>query len=289
MALLSVRDLKAGYGKLEILHGVSLDVEEGSITALIGANGAGKTTLMRALAGLIPVRGGALVYRGEDLSASPAHARVERGVTLVPEGRMVFASLTVLQNLRLGAISKHARAGADRRLAEVCRRYPRLAERSSQRAGSLSGGEQQMLAIGRGLMAAPKSLRSASRRSWSNRSSRPSGNCDRKVMRCCWPSRTRASRSNSRTRAASSKAAAFGCGEQAQILRPRKRSARAISDFEAPATTGGSMKVRSMSMSSRDFAIAAHPSGAHQPARRSFQSVVAPEALRDIRSACQEG
>jgi branched-chain amino acid transport system ATP-binding protein len=158
MALLSVRDLKAGYGKLEILHGVSLDVEEGSITALIGANGAGKTTLMRALAGLIPVRGGALVYRGEDLSASPAHARVERGVTLVPEGRMVFASLTVLQNLRLGAISKHARAGADRRLAEVCRRYPRLAERSSQRAGSLSGGEQQMLAIGRGLMAAPKLL-----------------------------------------------------------------------------------------------------------------------------------
>ena len=158
MALLCVRDLKAGYGKLEILHGVSIEVEEGSITALIGANGAGKTTLMRAIAGLIPIRSGALVYRGEDLTASPAHERVERGVTLVPEGRMVFASLTVWQNLRLGAISKHARDGADRRLAEVHRRYPRLAERSRQRAGSLSGGEQQMLAIGRGLMAAPKLL-----------------------------------------------------------------------------------------------------------------------------------
>jgi branched-chain amino acid transport system ATP-binding protein len=157
-ALLSVRDLEAGYGKLQILHGVSLEVEEGSVTALIGANGAGKTTLMRAIAGLIPIRAGALTYAGEDLTSLSAHERVERGLTLVPEGRMVFASLTVAQNLRLGAISRRARKGAERRLTEVHRLYPRLAERSRQRAGSLSGGEQQMLAIGRGLMAAPKVL-----------------------------------------------------------------------------------------------------------------------------------
>ena len=157
-ALLSIRDLRAGYGKLEILHGVSFTVEEGSITVLLGANGAGKTTLMRAIAGLIPVRDGVLSYCGEDLAPMPAHERVERGVTLSPEGRMVFASLSVLQNLRLGAISKRARAGAESRLADVLRRFPRLAERGGQSAGSLSGGEQQMLALGRALMAAPRLL-----------------------------------------------------------------------------------------------------------------------------------
>ena len=157
-AMLSIQALKAGYGKLEILHGVSLDVAEGAVTALIGGNGAGKTTLMRAIAGLIPIRSGALLYRGEDIVRRPAHERVQRGLILVPEGRMVFSSLTVLQNLRLGAISPRARAGADERLAKVLQRYPRLLERNSQRAGSLSGGEQQMLAIGRGLMAAPALL-----------------------------------------------------------------------------------------------------------------------------------
>lgn len=157
-ALLTIQDLKAGYGKLEILHGVSLEVAEGAVTALIGANGAGKTTLMRAIAGLIPVRSGALVYRGVDFARSPAHERVQRGVTLVPEGRMVFSSLSVLQNLRLGAIAPRARSGTEARLAGVFARFPRLLERQAQAAGSLSGGEQQMLAIGRGLMAAPSLL-----------------------------------------------------------------------------------------------------------------------------------
>ena len=156
--LLSLREVKAGYGALEILHGISLDVARGSVTALIGANGAGKTTFMRAAAGLIPIRSGVIRHRGEDITNSPAHRRVERGVTLVPEGRMVFASLTVMQNLRLGAIAPHARAGTADRLAAVFERFPRLKERVAQRAGSLSGGEQQMLAIGRGLMAAPELL-----------------------------------------------------------------------------------------------------------------------------------
>ena len=157
-AALSAHDLEGGYGAVQILHRLSLTVAQGSITTLVGANGAGKTTLMRVLAGLLPVRGGTIRFAGRDITATTTAARVDAGLTLVPEGRLVFPTLTVEENLRLGAISPHARAGARPRLQEMWSLFPRLIERRNQSAGSLSGGEQQMLAIARGLMAQPTVL-----------------------------------------------------------------------------------------------------------------------------------
>lgn len=154
--LIEVKDLVAGYGQVEVLHGISIDIARGSITALLGANGAGKTTLMRALAGLVPASAGSVRFAGQEIVATPTHARVEKGIVLVPEGRMVFTLLTVEQNLRLGGIARRAREGIDARLDEVFDKFPRLRERRRQLAGSMSGGEQQMLAIGRGLMARPE-------------------------------------------------------------------------------------------------------------------------------------
>ena len=157
-ALLEVRDLHAGYGDATVLHGLSMRLCEGTITAVVGSNGAGKTTLMRVLAGILPARAGAVLWDGEAITREPASDRVQRGVALVPEGRLVFPDLTIHETLRIGAYVPRARAGWRARADEIYAMFPHLAERRSQRAGSLSGGEQQMLALGRGLMSRPRLL-----------------------------------------------------------------------------------------------------------------------------------
>ncbi len=157
-ALLELRDLHVGYGDVEVLHGVSLEVPEGAIVALLGSNGAGKTTTLRAVAGIRPPSRGELLFRGQPLSRVPPPERVSLGIALVPEGRELWPQLTVRENLELGAYGRRARAGAARNLGRVLALFPRLAERSRQLAGSLSGGEQQMCAIGRALMSEPALL-----------------------------------------------------------------------------------------------------------------------------------
>jgi ABC-type branched-subunit amino acid transport system ATPase component len=148
--------LEAGYGAEPVLKGVDLQVREREVVAVLGANGAGKSTLMRAIAGLLrPVAGG-IAFGGEDVARLPAHKIAPRGLALVPEGRQVFPELSVLHNLELGAFRREADIGRD--IAAVLERFPRLRPRLHQRAGLLSGGEQQMLAIARGLMARPKLL-----------------------------------------------------------------------------------------------------------------------------------
>ncbi len=155
MSLLAMRDVRAGYGPLEVLHGISLDVEPGEIVVILGANGAGKTTTMRAVSGMIG-RQGQVAFEGADISSTSAEKIVRLGIAQVPQGRGTFAELTVEDNLRSGAYVRRDAVDADiDRWYEV---FPRLAERRSQRAGSLSGGEQQMLAISRALMSKPKLL-----------------------------------------------------------------------------------------------------------------------------------
>jgi branched-chain amino acid transport system ATP-binding protein len=156
--MLEVHDLTAGYGHVQILHGVSLEAPKGRVTALLGANGAGKSTLMRTIAGLLPPSSGRIIVGGIDITSLATHERVELGIALVPEGRQVFPGLSVAENLRLGAITRRGHDGISKRLNEMYSLFPRLAERSRQSAGTLSGGEQQMLAIARGLMAAPELL-----------------------------------------------------------------------------------------------------------------------------------
>ena len=156
--ILEIDNLIAGYGPAEILHGVSFSVEEGSITALLGSNGAGKTTLMRSLAGLVTPRSGRIRFSGTPIEALPPHERVRLGIASVPEGRMVFPDLTVEETLRIGAHGRWARRHRADEMARVYALFPRLAERRRQAAGSLSGGEQQMLAVGRALMARPRLL-----------------------------------------------------------------------------------------------------------------------------------
>ena len=156
--MLEVSALVAGYGKINILHGVTLTVPQGEVTALLGANGAGKTTLMRALCGLLPAVGGSITLRGEAIGRLKSSERVERGLALIPEGRLVFPMLSVADNLRLGAVSRRARHGQAQRMQEMYAMFPRLAERARQPAGTLSGGEQQMLALARGLMSRPEIL-----------------------------------------------------------------------------------------------------------------------------------
>jgi branched-chain amino acid transport system ATP-binding protein len=153
--LLEITDLAGGYGATRILHGISLDVHEGGATALLGANGAGKTTLMKTLAGVLPVAGGRIRWRGDDITRTPASVRVLAGLVLVPEGRMVFPGLSVRENLRLGAVNSRARPRWHAGLERIYDLFPKLRERERQLAVTLSGGEQQMLAIGRGLMAEP--------------------------------------------------------------------------------------------------------------------------------------
>jgi branched-chain amino acid transport system ATP-binding protein len=155
---LEAQGLSAGYGEVSVLREVSLSVRVGAITAVIGANGAGKTTLMKVLSGLIPPSGGQILHEARPIGSVPIHKRVAEGIVLVPEGRLVFPDLTVVENLMLGAVNPRALPLRDATLAQVYTLFPRLAERKSQHAGTLSGGEQQMLALGRGLMAQPRVL-----------------------------------------------------------------------------------------------------------------------------------
>ena len=156
--LLDVRNLHAGYGEVAVLRDVSFAVTDGAITALIGSNGSGKTTMMRAVAGLLPARSGRIVFAGRDLTHARPSERVEAGLALVPEGRLVFPEFTVEDTLRVGAYCTRARAGMAERKAQMYALFPRLYERRRSPAGALSGGEQQMLAIARGLMSAPSLL-----------------------------------------------------------------------------------------------------------------------------------
>jgi len=157
-AALEVLGLNAGYGNVPIIHDLSMTVREASVTTLIGGNGAGKTTLMRVLSGLIDATSGVVRFQGRDITRSPPHDRVNSGLILIPEGRLVFPKMTVAQNLRLGAITHRARASHAAMVKDVYARFPRLKERSTQLAGTMSGGEQQMLALGRGLMGKPRLL-----------------------------------------------------------------------------------------------------------------------------------
>ena len=156
--LLEVRDLTSGYGDLPVLHGVSFHVGEREVVSIVGANGAGKTTLLGTLAGAVRATGGHVLMGGTDLTTIAPHKIAALGLDLVPEGRKLFPFMTVEENLRLGAYHKSARAVWRETLTEMYDMFPRLAERKSQNAGSLSGGEQQMCAIARGLMALPKLL-----------------------------------------------------------------------------------------------------------------------------------
>jgi branched-chain amino acid transport system ATP-binding protein len=156
--LLEVDSLEAGYGEVQVLWGLSLKALRGKLTAIVGANGAGKTTTLRALAGTIAPWRGKVVFAGEDVTQLPTHIKASRGVALVPEGRQLFSAMSVAENLELGAFSRRgARSYADR-LDQVFSLFPRLAERARQNAGTLSGGEQQMVAIARGLMSDPEIL-----------------------------------------------------------------------------------------------------------------------------------
>jgi branched-chain amino acid transport system ATP-binding protein len=156
--VLALEAIAAGYGDLLAIRSVSLEVRAGECVALIGSNGAGKTTTLRAIAGLLPLRGGRILFEGRSLSGLDSRHVVGLGLAHVPEGRQVFPSLTVLENLEMGARAPAARAARHRTLDEVLALFPRLRERARQLAGTLSGGEQQMLAIGRGLMARPRLL-----------------------------------------------------------------------------------------------------------------------------------
>ena len=156
--MLTLEGIDAFYGDLQALHGVSFDVREGEIVALVGANAAGKTTTLRVISGTLPAGGGRVTFNGEDLSRVPAHERVGRGIVQVPEGRRLFPFMTVRENLLLGAHPAAARAEQAQSLERVLDLFPILSERTSQLAGSLSGGEQQMCAIGRALMTKPRLL-----------------------------------------------------------------------------------------------------------------------------------
>jgi branched-chain amino acid transport system ATP-binding protein len=156
--LLEIENIVVGYGRIEALHGISLGVDEGEVVALIGANGAGKTTTMRAISGLRPLSSGSIRFDGEDISRLRADLRVRRGLCQAPEGRGIFPGMTVAENLDMGAYTRRDKAGIAADLRRVFDLFPRLQERRKQAAGTLSGGEQQMLAIGRALMASPKLL-----------------------------------------------------------------------------------------------------------------------------------
>ncbi len=156
MAMLEVKDLKVNYGMIQAIKGVSFHVEEGEVIALIGANGAGKTTILHTITGLLSPKEGSVTFEGTDISKIPPHKIVSMGMAHVPEGRRVFAHLTVLQNLKMGAYTRKDKEEMQKTLEMVYERFPRLKERENQMAGTLSGGGQQMLAMGRALMSHPK-------------------------------------------------------------------------------------------------------------------------------------
>ena len=156
MALLEVQDIQVYYGMIQALKGVSFSVNEGEVIALIGANGAGKTTTLHTVTGLLRAKSGHIIYDGQDITKVPPHKIVTMGMAHVPEGRRVFANMTVLQNLKMGAYTRKDKNEIEQTLETVYTRFPRLKERQNQMAGTLSGGEQQMLAMGRALMSHPK-------------------------------------------------------------------------------------------------------------------------------------
>lgn len=156
MAILEVKDLEVCYGVIQAIKGISFEVNQGEIIALIGANGAGKTTTLQTITGLIPAKSGKILYEGKDITKTPGYRLVSMGIAHVPEGRRVFAEMTVLQNLRMGAYTRNDKAEVEETLKTIYKRFPRLEERKNQPAGTLSGGEQQMLAMGRALMSRPR-------------------------------------------------------------------------------------------------------------------------------------
>ena len=155
MSMLEVKDLQVYYGVIQALKGISFHVDQGEVIALIGANGAGKTTTLQTLTGIIPAKAGSIMFGGKDLTKTPAHKIVEMGMAHVPEGRRVFADMSVYENLLMGAYTRKDKNEIAQSLEMVYKRFPRLKERTGQRAGTLSGGEQQMLAMGRALMSKP--------------------------------------------------------------------------------------------------------------------------------------
>lgn len=158
MAMLEVKGLQVYYGVIQALKDVSFEVNQGEVIALIGANGAGKTTTLHTLTGLLPAKQGSIVFEGVDITKMPAHKIVEMGIAHVPEGRRVFAQLSVYENLIMGAYTRKDKKEIAENLENIYKRFPRLRERKTQRAGTLSGGEQQMLAMGRALMSNPKMI-----------------------------------------------------------------------------------------------------------------------------------
>ena len=156
MAMLEVRDLQVYYGMIHAIKGISFDVNQGEVIALIGANGAGKTTTLHTITGLLAPKSGSVLFEGKDITRVPAHKIVEMGIAHVPEGRRVFSDLSVYENLKMGAYTRKDKKEIEESLANVYKRFPRLEERKNQMAGTLSGGEQQMLAMGRALMSKPK-------------------------------------------------------------------------------------------------------------------------------------
>jgi branched-chain amino acid transport system ATP-binding protein len=158
MALLEIQNVSSGYGDVQILWDVSLNLERGKLTALVGSNGAGKTTLLRTAVGLLKPSQGSITFNGRDVTRIPPHDKAAQGIVLVPEGRQLFPSMNVYENLEMGAYTKRAKANFEENLEKVYDMLPRLKERTDQKAGTLSGGEQQMLAVARGLMAQPEIL-----------------------------------------------------------------------------------------------------------------------------------
>ena len=156
--MLSVKDLNVYYGVIQALKGISFHLDQGEVVALIGANGAGKSTTLKTISGIMHPREGSIVFNGEDITSKPAQDIVKMGIVHVPEGRKIFARMTVLENLYMGAFTVNDKAQINRDIQQMFERFPRLAERKNQLGGTLSGGEQQMLTIARGLMSHPKLL-----------------------------------------------------------------------------------------------------------------------------------
>lgn len=156
MAMLEIKDLEVYYGVIQAIKGISFEVNEGEVIALIGANGAGKTTILHTVTGLLVSKAGKVIFEGEDITRMPGHKIVTKGIAHVPEGRRIFAQLTVYENLLMGAYTRKDKKEIDDSLKMIYKRFPRLEERKSQPAGTLSGGEQQMLAMGRALMSKPR-------------------------------------------------------------------------------------------------------------------------------------
>jgi len=155
MTILEIKDVASGYGEVQILWGSSLELEEGKLTCLVGGNGVGKTTLLRTVMGLLRPWKGSISFQGKDVSRVPAYTKAEMGLILVPEGRQLFTDMSVYENLEMGASNKRATPKLKENLERVYEMFPRLKERQAQKAGTLSGGEQQMLAVARGIMADP--------------------------------------------------------------------------------------------------------------------------------------